>query len=191
MKKMDILYIDLKNNRHLLEKFADALLNGVITDFLIDLGYDPKISELSLLMEKLYSDDDFNEIIQVAQDFNMGPDIPIENWNEMVSAEPIEPPDILINYNVRFKNSQPILCRDEIIRQTLSCLIGKCKPNALLIGAAGIGKTRIVEDIARMLAEDRPMIPPQIRGSTIYELPLSAVVAGCEMVGMLEKRSNR
>ena len=97
--------------------------------------------------------------------------------------------DLLINYNEKFKNAGPTLYRDEIIKQTLSCLIGKFKPNALLIGAAGVGKTKIVEDIARRIANNDPLIPQKLKKSTIWELPISNIIAGSGFVGDVEAKT--
>ena len=96
--------------------------------------------------------------------------------------------DILINYNVKFQTATPVLFRDAVIRDTIGILIGKLKPNPLLIGPAGAGKTKIVEDIARRLANDDPLLPDSIKGYTVYELPLSGLVAGAGIVGQLEER---
>lgn len=96
--------------------------------------------------------------------------------------------DILLNYNDRYRTADPTLFRDEVITQTISVIIGKNKPNALLVGAAGVGKTKIVEDIARRIANDDPLIPKSLKGHTIYELPLSSLVAGAGIVGQLEER---
>lgn len=96
--------------------------------------------------------------------------------------------DILINYNEKFKVAQPTLFRDSVIRDTIGILIGKLKPNPLLVGAAGVGKTKIVEDIARRLAANDALLPDDIKGYTIYELPLSSLVAGAGIVGQLESR---
>lgn len=95
--------------------------------------------------------------------------------------------NMFINYNERFKNAPKVLFRDDIIEQLLSILIGKNKPNGLLIGPAGTGKTAIVETIAMMIANDDPMIPDQLKGYTIWELPLANVVAGAKFVGELEE----
>lgn len=100
----------------------------------------------------------------------------------------IDPMELLINYNERFASANTILFRDEIIQQTISVLIGKNKPNGLLIGPAGVGKTKIVEDIAYRLATDNPLIPDKLKGYTIYELPLQNVVAGSSLVGQLEEK---
>lgn len=96
--------------------------------------------------------------------------------------------DLIINYNEKFKNKSPLMFRDNIIKQVLSVIIGKDKPNALLIGPAGSGKTAIVETLGQMLENNDIMIPPQIQGYTIWELPLSNVVAGCSLQGELEQK---
>ena len=100
-----------------------------------------------------------------------------------------DPDEFLVNYNEKFKDEQPTLFRDSVIQQTLSCLIGKYKANALLIGAAGVGKTKIVEDIARRIANNDATIPDQLMNYTIYELPLSNIVSGSGLVGEIERKT--
>lgn len=95
---------------------------------------------------------------------------------------------LLINYNERCKTSGTILFRDNVIRQTLSTLICKNKPNALLIGSAGVGKTKIVEDIAYRLANDDTLIPDKLKGFTVYELPLSSLISGSSLLGQMEQK---
>lgn len=97
------------------------------------------------------------------------------------------PEDYMINYNKKYASEDEILFRDDTIYQTFSCLIGKFKPNALLVGAAGVGKTKIVEEIARRLELDEN-IPEQLQGYTVWELPLSNIVAGSALVGALEEK---
>lgn len=99
-----------------------------------------------------------------------------------------DPLDYLINYNEKCKTSGTILFRDNVIRQTISTLICKDKPNPLLIGQAGVGKTKIVEDIAYRLANNDVIIPNQLKGYTIYEMPASSVMAGSSLVGQLEEK---
>lgn len=97
-------------------------------------------------------------------------------------------PSQLINYNEKFAGTQPTKFRDTVIQATIAALIGKQKPNALLVGPAGVGKTRVVEDIARRIADDDALIPAQLTGRTIYELPLSALVSGSSYMGQLEAK---
>lgn len=94
----------------------------------------------------------------------------------------------MINYNEKFKNSGDILFRDKIVQQTISVLIGMNKPNVLLVGAAGTGKTKIVENIAYRIANNDPLIPDGLKNSVIYEVPLSGLMAGTMFRGELENR---
>ena len=105
-----------------------------------------------------------------------------------MDAGSVDPMELLIDYNQQFKTAGSTLFRDEVVQQTLSVLIGKNKPNAMLVGPAGVGKTKIVEDIAYRLANDDPLIPDKLKGCVVYELPLSNVVSGSSLVGQLEEK---
>lgn len=96
--------------------------------------------------------------------------------------------DMLINYNETYKSATPALFRDEIVTQTMSIISSSRKPNALLVGPAGVGKTAIVEEIARRIANKEASVPPQLTNTTIYELPIATLVAGAGVVGDLENR---
>ncbi|MBD5584451.1 MAG: ATP-dependent Clp protease ATP-binding subunit [Clostridia bacterium] len=98
--------------------------------------------------------------------------------------------DILVNYNDKFKSAGNTLFRDAIVQQSLGVLTGKNKPNVLLIGPAGTGKTKIAEDIAYRLANDDPIIPDKLKDHVVYELPLSMLVAGSGVMGELETKVN-
>ena len=196
MKKIDIFYKKLISNEELLEQFASALIDGTIIDFFQTLGMDPKISELSHLLDRLQKDNSeiYDRILNDVDDDPL-PDIPHEILDEMMVSpfreESTPPPGILINYNDKYKNSTPILYRGEIIRQILSCLILQYKSNVLLVGPAGVGKTKIVEDIANQLSQEFSLIPPQLKGYTIYELPLSGLISGSNLVGDVERKTRQ
>lgn len=96
--------------------------------------------------------------------------------------------DMLINYNETYKSATPALFRDAIVTQTMSIISSSRKPNALLVGPAGVGKTAIVEEIARRIANKEASVPPQLANTTIYELPIATLVAGAGVVGDLENR---
>ncbi|MEU6263711.1 AAA family ATPase [Saccharopolyspora shandongensis] len=104
------------------------------------------------------------------------------------SIDDDEVKDLLVDYNEKFKNAAPTMFRDMLIEQVLSVLISKNKPNALLIGSAGVGKTKIAEDIARRIALGDTLIPDQLKDHTIYELPITNVIAGSGLVGSLEEK---
>lgn len=95
----------------------------------------------------------------------------------------------LTNYNEKFANAGPTLFRDEIVQQVMSVLIGKNKPNCILTGPAGVGKTRIVKNIAWRIANKDPIVPAQLRNCVIYELPVSNIIAGSSYRGQLEAKA--
>lgn len=96
--------------------------------------------------------------------------------------------ELLIDYNQKFKNADKTMFRDALIEQVLSVLISKNKPNVLLKGSAGVGKTRIVEDIARRIAIGDTLIPDVLKNYTVYELSITSLVAGSGIVGQLEEK---
>lgn len=93
-----------------------------------------------------------------------------------------------IDYNKKFKTAGKTLFREKITQQLISILIGKIKPNALLVGQAGVGKTNIVEDLAYRIANNDPLIPDKLKGHTIYELPLSNILVGTNLRGQMEEK---
>ncbi|MEE0964845.1 MAG: AAA family ATPase [Ruminococcus bromii] len=103
-------------------------------------------------------------------------------------SDDIDVTEILINYNEKFKSKSTCLFRDEIIRQVEAILIGQTKPNALLVGAPGTGKTKIPEHLAHLIANKSPSLPDNLKQCIIYELPLSNLVAGSSFVGQLEEK---
>jgi ATP-dependent Clp protease ATP-binding subunit ClpA len=97
-------------------------------------------------------------------------------------------PDCLLNMNDRFKHKSNCKFREDVIDQTLSVLIGQEKPNPLLIGEAGVGKTKIAEEIAHRLANNHVTIPDIIKGSVIFGFQPSNLVAGSGIRGQLEEK---
>ncbi|MEW2018795.1 AAA family ATPase [Rhodococcus fascians] len=107
-------------------------------------------------------------------------------------AAPEDPDDVaksmLTDYNEKFASALPAEYRDEVIDRTAAALISKNKPSAILLGPAGVGKTRIVEELARRIATKDPSVPPRLKNKTIYELNLSSLMAGTMYRGMMEQK---
>jgi ATP-dependent Clp protease ATP-binding subunit ClpA len=97
-------------------------------------------------------------------------------------------PDSLLNFNDRYKNKSNCKFREDVIDQTLSVLIGQEKPNPLLIGEAGVGKTKIAEELAHRLANNHVTIPDLIKGSVIFGFQPSNLIAGTGVRGQLEEK---
>lgn len=109
--------------------------------------------------------------------------------NPFTSKQSSDVTEKLINYNDKYLNAEPALFRDAVINQTMAVLIGKTKANALLIGPAGVGKTKIAEEIARRIANNDPSVPDKLSDYTIWELPLANIISGASLVGALEENA--
>lgn len=80
----------------------------------------------------------------------------------------------------------PIIGREAEIDTLTEILCRRHKNNPALVGDPGVGKTAIVEGLARRMAEGR--VPPQLRGKRLYSLDTSAMVAGTKYRGEFEER---
>ena len=97
-------------------------------------------------------------------------------------------PDILINYNKAFHNATPIMFRDQIISEMYAILMAKQKPNVLLVGPAGSGKTSLAQELARQIANNEQIVPSVLKTMTVYELPISSIISGSSILGQLETK---
>jgi ATP-dependent Clp protease ATP-binding subunit ClpC len=80
----------------------------------------------------------------------------------------------------------PVIGRDEEIEQTVEILARRRKNNAVLIGEAGVGKTAIVEGLARRIAAGD--VPEPLHGVRVVSLDLASMVAGSQLRGQFEQR---
>jgi ATP-dependent Clp protease ATP-binding subunit ClpB len=87
---------------------------------------------------------------------------------------------------VRNNKIDPVIGRDEEIRNLVRILSRKTKNNPVLIGEPGVGKTAIVEGLASRIVKGD--IPDTLKDKKVWELDLSALVAGAKYQGEFEER---
>ncbi|MFO7305127.1 MAG: ATP-dependent Clp protease ATP-binding subunit ClpA [Gammaproteobacteria bacterium] len=80
----------------------------------------------------------------------------------------------------------PLIGRELEIERTIEILCRRRKNNPLYVGEAGVGKTALVEGLARMIVEDK--VPDVLADCTVYALDMGALIAGTKYRGDFEKR---
>ena len=80
----------------------------------------------------------------------------------------------------------PIVGRDSEIRLCIDILLRRRQNNPILVGAPGVGKTAVVEGLARRIAEGD--VPPPLRGVSVRVLDLALLQAGAGVMGEFEQR---
>ncbi|WP_426142413.1 type VI secretion system ATPase TssH [Pseudomonas sp. DWP3-1-2] len=80
----------------------------------------------------------------------------------------------------------PVLCRDDAIRQMIDILARRRKNNPIVVGEAGVGKTAVVEGLASRIAEGE--VPQALKDVELLSLDMGLLQAGASVKGEFERR---
>ncbi len=96
---------------------------------------------------------------------------------------------VSLNKLARQDKLPPVIGRDEEISQMMEILCHRERANSpMLVGEAGVGKTAVVEGLARRIELEPERVPQRLRNSHVVQLQMSGLVAGTMLRGMFEER---
>jgi ATP-dependent Clp protease ATP-binding subunit ClpA len=101
-------------------------------------------------------------------------------------VDPLEAYAVNLNERARAGDIDPLIGRGPQVERALHVLARRRKNNPLFLGDAGVGKTAIVEGLARRI--ELGEAPAALKGATIYALDMGAMVAGTRYRGDFEER---
>ena len=165
------------------EKIADSMKDEYVSveHLMISLMENPNQHLQELF--KLF-DIQKNDFLQVLQQ--------VRGNTRVTSDSPEDTYDVLKKYghdlveDARNKKLDPVIGRDDEIRNVIMILSRKTKNNPVLIGEPGVGKTAIAEGLALRIV--RGDVPASLKDKTIFSLDMGALIAGAKFRGEFEER---
>jgi len=142
--------------------------------------------------------------VEVLKNMGANPDVVAENVQAQVNKREREeeqyrkkfelPPylkhfGVSLNRLARTDKIAPTIGREKEIQQMVEILCHRERANSpMLVGEPGVGKTAVVEGLARMIEMEPEKVPARLRGTHVVQLQMGGIVAGTMLRGMFEER---
>ena len=173
------------------------LLKRIIENALIDSRADGRTVSVEKLLLSLLGEGD-----GIANRLLLGMNIDIDYLYQVISEHTslnysgktsgkMFVDDYTVDFNKKSHDDSfdPVIGRDNLVNKIIEVLLRRKKNNPLLIGEAGVGKTALVEELARRIEFGR--IPEKMKSMRILSLSLSTVISGTKYRGEFEERINK
>ncbi len=150
------------------------------------------------------SQDESGMFVEFFRNLGVNPETVIENVRTRVHKREMEEeqykkkfdlPQYLKHFGVsmnrlaRQDKFPPTIGREQEIQQMVEILCHRERANSpMLVGEPGVGKTAVVEGLARLIELEPEKVPARLRGSHIVQLQMGGLVAGTMLRGMFEER---
>ena len=165
------------------EKIAESMKDSFVSveHIMLALLDDPS-KELSALFKEF----------GITEEAFLGALKTVRGNSNVESENPEETYDALKKYGrdlvalARERKLDPVIGRDEEIRNVIRILSRKTKNNPCLIGEPGVGKTAIAEGLALRIVKDD--VPDNLKNKSIFSLDMGALIAGAKYRGEFEER---
>ena len=165
------------------------LLKRILSNALSDARENNKgiVTESHMLIALLDEGEGIAIRIMIGMDINLD-----ELYDELkvkpqdIKGEKLEILNVGRVLNDRVEEFDQVIGRDKELNLVIESLLRKKKSNPLLIGPAGVGKTAIVEELARRITEKA--VPYPLLNKKIIELPMGDLVSGTKYRGEFEER---
>ena len=184
-RKMDSLYVapDVDEMLNDAEKTAEKMKDEYVSvEHLMLSLFNKGNQKIKELFKKFNINK--NEFMKVLSD--------VRGNTRVTSDNPEETYDVLKKYGTdlvemaREQKLDPVIGRDDEIRNVIRILCRKTKNNPCLIGEPGVGKTAIAEGLALRIV--RGDVPDGLKNCTIFSLDMGSLVAGAKYRGEFEER---
>lgn len=175
--------------------FTQALFQGrqdvTSLDVLLSIFAEKKSYGALFLKQYKVVKEDIQDLVQAENILGEG-DIPSSGPEQKL--RPNQADKILRNYcenlNQKYfdKKIDPVIGREDELEVLKQILARRNKSNVLIVGDPGVGKTAIVEGLARRIAKNKEDVPEYLKDHIVFSLDVSAMLAGSKFRGDFEER---
>lgn len=174
--------------------FTQALFNGRQTvnsiDVLISIFSEKKSVAVHILKKHNVNKDDLVDTVNAETMFDgIAPSGETSTKMNATQADKVLK-TYCENLNQKYfeKKIDPVIGREEEFEVLKQILARRNKNNVLIVGDPGVGKTAVVEGLARRIAKGKTDIPTYLRDHIVYSLDISSMLAGSKFRGDFEER---